>query len=86
MNHRTTPGFWRLYEALPTEIRQVADKNFDLLKRDPRHPSLRLKKAGAYWSVRIGLAHRALAVQRDSDLVWFWIGDHGEYDRKISGA
>lgn len=26
---------------------------------------------------------RALAVQADNDLVWFWIGDHGEYERLI---
>jgi hypothetical protein len=33
-----------LYRALPADIRALADKNFALLKSDPRHPSLHLKR------------------------------------------
>ena len=51
---------------------------------DSRHPSLHLKKVGSYWSVRIGLGHRALALEHKGDLIWFWIGDHGEYDRLLA--
>jgi len=29
-------------------------KNFELLKKNPYHPSLHLKKVGRYWSVRVG--------------------------------
>ena len=57
--------------------------NFDLLKRDPRHPSLQFKKVGKYWSVHVGLRYRALAVQTDDTFVWFWIGPHADYDRII---
>lgn len=63
----------------------MADKNFELLKSNPRHPSLHLKKVGRFWSARIGTGHRAVAVEQESVLVWFWIGDHDEYDRLISG-
>ena len=42
-----------------------------------------LRKLGAYWSVRIGLSHRALAYQDGDDFIWFWIGRHDEYDRII---
>ncbi len=83
MKHHATPKFWRCYEALPPEVRGLADKSFALLKEDPRHPSLRLKKVGRFWSARIGSAHRALALEQGSDLVWFWIGAHDEYDRLI---
>lgn len=83
MRHRASRKFWQLYEALPPRLREVADKNFELLKQDPRHPSLQLKKVGRYWSARIGSGHRALAVQEGSVLVWFWIGDHDEYHRII---
>ena len=90
MNHRATPRFWRCYEALPEEIRRVADRSFDLLKRDPRHPSLHFKRIGRFRSVRIGLHHRALAVEAPADsatgLVWFWIGSHADYDRLVAGA
>lgn len=85
MRHRASRKFWRLYDALPSALHDVADQNFELLKRDPRHPSLQLKKVGRYWSARIGSGHRALAVQEDSVLVWFWIGDHDGYNRIIGG-
>lgn len=74
---------WHCYRELSAVIRELADKNFDLLKNNPRHPSLHLKKAGRFWSVRVGLHHRALAVEDKDDLVWFWIGSHAEYDKLI---
>jgi hypothetical protein len=53
------------------------------LKADARHPSLHFKKVGRNWSVRIGLHYRALAVEEGQDILWFWIGHHGEYDRLL---
>jgi hypothetical protein len=41
---------------------------------------LQLTKAGRFWSVRIGSRYRALPVQDDQDLIWFWIGSHADYD------
>jgi hypothetical protein len=81
--HRTTPQFWQRFDALPHEVQQLARKNFELLKQDSRHPSLQFKRLGDYWSVRVGLHYRALAVEDGVDYVWVWIGDHGEYDRLI---
>lgn len=83
MRYHASARFWQAYDALPSEVQRLADQNYELLKRDPRHPSLHFKKAGRFWSVRIGLHHRALAVEQDGDLVWFWIGRHDEYDRLI---
>lgn len=83
MNHFASPAFWVAYRALPGEIQSVADKNFSLLRENPRHPSLRLKKVGAFWSVRVGRGHRAVARDRAEGLVWFWIGPHDQYDRLI---
>ena len=53
------------------------------MKSNPGHPSLHLKKVGAFWSVRIGLDHRALAVKDGDAFVWVWIGTHDEYERMI---
>lgn len=64
---------------LPENVRSLADKNYALLKDNPRHPSLQLKKVGRFWSVRVGGRDRALAVQVDDDLLWFWIGSHADY-------
>jgi len=46
LNHFATPDFWHEYRLLPPEVRDLADKSFQLLKSNPRHPSVRLKKAG----------------------------------------
>ena len=81
--HRTTPQFWKRFAALPEEIQQLARKNFELLKENPRHPSLHFKNVDGYWSVRIGLHYRALAV-KDDDFIWVWIGSHSEYDKLVS--
>ena len=83
MNHIATPDFWECYRALPVRVRDVAGRCFDTLKENPRHPSLHLKKAGRYWSVRVGRQYRAAAVERVEGLVWFWIGTHAEYDKLI---
>jgi hypothetical protein len=83
MNHFATPGFWYHYRNLPPEVRELADKNFILLREDAHHPSLRLKKVGSFWSARVGLRYRALARDRGDGLVWFWIGPHDEYERLI---
>ena len=84
MNHLATPDFWDCYNKLPASVRKVADRNFDLLKRDSSHPSLHFKKVGRFWSARVGIQYRALAVEAGEDLVWFWIGSHAEYDRLIA--
>ena len=62
---------------------RIARRNFRLLIADPRHPALHFKKVGEFWSVRVGLAHRALAVEDGTDFIWVWIGSHDEYDRLI---
>lgn len=84
MNHFATPGFWHCYRQLPTEVCELADKYFALLKQDPHHRSLRLKKVGTYWSARVGLHYRVLARDRPEGLVWFWIGHHSEYDQILN--
>lgn len=84
MRHFASPDFWGSYRLLPEAIQKIADKNFEILKANPRHPSIRLKKAGIFWSARVGLQYRALAKERDEGLVWVWIGRHSEYDRWLN--
>ena len=59
LTHRTLPIFWRHYNNLPLEIRELADKNYILLEQNPFHPSLHFKRVGSRWSVRVGLDYRA---------------------------
>jgi hypothetical protein len=83
MRHFASPAFWEAYRRLPESVRALADKNYTLLKQDPQHPSLHLKKVGRFWSVRVGSRYRALAVEIDGGLLWFWIGSHADYDRLV---
>jgi hypothetical protein len=83
MRHFASPAFWDAYSKLPEPVRELADKNYALLKSDPNHPSLHFKRIGRFWSVHIGLRYRALATEIDEGLLWFWIGSPAEYDRLI---
>ena len=83
MIHFASPTFWRAFEKLPAQIQELANKNFALLNDNPDLPSLRLKKVGPYWSVRVGMRYHALAVEIEEGLLWFWIGTHADYDRLI---
>ncbi len=88
MIHRANADFWADYHALPASIRHRADKQFALLQRNPRHPSLQFKKIGEregldIWSARVTLKYRALAFKLHDECVWFWIGEHTVYDALI---
>lgn len=83
MRHVASPAFRGCYHASPEPVRALADKNHALLRTDPHHPSLQLKKIGRFWSARVGLRYRALAVEIADGLLWFWIGSHADYDRLI---
>jgi hypothetical protein len=83
LKHFAAPSFWETYERLPVNIRKLADQSYGILKSNPRHPSLHLKKIGKYRSVRVSLHYRALAVEIPDGLLWFWIGTHDEYQRMI---
>jgi hypothetical protein len=82
--NRTTDRFWQRYWSLPKDVQALADKCFQRLKDNPRHPSLQLKKVGTFWSARVGLSHRALAVEDGEDRIWVWIGRHDEYEKIVA--
>ena len=84
MKHLASTTFWESYRNLPEHIRALADKNYSLLKENPKHPSLQFKKVGRFWSVRVGARYRALAIDVDEGLLWFWIGSHADYDDLIN--
>ncbi len=81
--HRTTDRFWKCFDKLPERVQKTSKQNFQRLKRNPSHPSLHFKKVGKFWSARVGINHRALAVEDAEDYIWVWIGTHDEYERII---
>jgi hypothetical protein len=87
MRSRRTARFKSLFEGLPAEVQQSAQRAYVLFQRDPAHPRLQFKRLRAdrqTYSIRIGLGYRALAVRFDETLVWYWIGPHAEYNRLVS--
>ena len=84
LKHYANPTFWEKYKELPENIKKLANRNFELLKKNPYHPSLHLKKVGRYWSVRVGKKYRAIGIEIVEGIIWFWIGKHSEYEKIIN--
>ncbi|MBD1927104.1 hypothetical protein H6F74_12730 [Trichocoleus sp. FACHB-90] len=85
MKSSTTPEFWKAYAALSLEMKQQAQKAYQLWQENPLHPSLHFKKVGKnLWSARITDGYRALALKKGDDYYWFWIGSHQDYEALLS--
>jgi hypothetical protein len=87
MISRTTDRFWKCYCQLPEQTRKEAKKAYEIFKKDPYHPSLHFKRIHStrpIFSVRITKDYRAVGVQRDKQVLWFWIGSHGDYDSLVN--
>jgi len=75
-----------MYGNLPEQVRLQSRRAYQLFRRNPFHPGLNFKKVddeNNIYSARIGLGYRALGQLDGSDIVWFWIGPHGDYDRLV---
>ena len=70
-----TPAGTVLYAAHRELERLVLDRN-----------TLHFKQAGRFWSVRVGLHNRAVAVEHEGNMLWFWIGSHADYDTLLRNA
>jgi hypothetical protein len=66
------------------DVRNLADKNFQLLQADIYHPSLQFKRCGKVWSARVGSNYRAVATPIEGGFLWVWIGSHAEYDKLLA--
>jgi hypothetical protein len=86
LKSRTTKQFRRLFSDLPRDVQRDAQRAYGLFRSNPAHPGLQFKKLEGeddIYSARIGLGYRALAVMKKDRLVWYWIGNHSEYDRLV---
>nr|VFJ92448.1 MAG: hypothetical protein BECKLFY1418A_GA0070994_102318 [Candidatus Kentron sp. LFY] len=64
--HKTTARFRCGFDALPSDVQEIARRNYDLLEENPRHPSLHFKKVCKLWSVRVGRGHSATKAATES--------------------
>ncbi len=87
MKSVTTQRFRKAYAELPVHIKEAAKRAYRIWQKNPYHESLNFKKVHSsepIYSVRIGLAWRALGVKENETIIWFWIGSHAEYDKLIT--
>ncbi|MET0752386.1 MAG: hypothetical protein ABWZ66_03395 [Pyrinomonadaceae bacterium] len=83
MKSETLPSFWKEYARLSPNLKQQARKAYQLWAENPFHPSLRFKcvnQAESLWSVRITRGIRAIGIMDGDTVVWFWIGNHDDYE------
>lgn len=84
MKSSTSPDFWKAYKTLDTEIKEKIKNTFKLWEINPRHPSLRFKKIGKIWSIRIDMNYRALALLKNDKFYWFCVGNHDDYKKILA--
>jgi hypothetical protein len=83
LRSRTTEAFRESLDRLDAAIRRRARAAFARFQVDPRHPGLRFKKVHPerpIYSVRISRNHRAVGLVTGDEILWFFIGDHEEYE------
>ncbi len=84
MKSKATPKFWKLYDHLPLAEQRRARKAYQLWKTHPEAPGLDFKRVSdqePVYSVRVGKDYRALGLLEGDTVIWFWVGDHDEYER-----
>ena len=75
-----------LFRALPSEVQNLAAKNYHLWRRNPHHPTLlfrRLQGSEDRFSIRVGEHYRAIGRRAGEKMIWVWIGTHSDYDRLV---
>jgi len=84
MKSCTLGRFWKLYAALPDEIRRDARKAYQKFIANPQHPGLHFHRLFAddrFWCVRVSRDYRAVGIVEGDTITWIWIGNHREFDR-----
>ncbi len=86
MRSITTRRFRDAFRRLPASVQQQARIAYRTFLRDPFHPGLSFKQIDeeeGIYSARVGLNYRVLGKRTGAQIVWYWIGPHGEYDKKV---
>ena len=86
MKSVATRNFWKLYRALPESVRREAQAAFRIFRDNPAHPGLSLERLRCHpesWSVRVTREYRAVGRKQKDTMIWYWIGSHGDFDKKF---
>ena len=88
MKSQANARFWNLFRQLRPEVQDQAPEAYRIFAVNPRHPSLQFKRVGQsrpIYSVRISRDYRAVGILQGDAIIWFWIGNHQDYDRLLAG-
>jgi hypothetical protein len=83
MISRASKRFWQCYDELPENVKIAAKKAYQQFKKDPLYPGLHFKRIHSsrpIFSLRITKDYRAVGIQQNNQIIWFWIGSHSDYD------
>ena len=86
MKSKTSDRFWKCYKELPAQTKKEAKKAYREFKKNPFHPGLHFKRIHStrpIFSLRITKDYRAVRIQQNNQVIWFWIGSHGDYDNLL---
>ena len=87
MISHTTERFRKAFADLPLSIQRQAKEAYKQFQKNPFHPGLRFKRVHStkpIYSLRIDANYRALGIQDDHEMMWFWIGSHDKYMKLLS--
>ena len=87
MISQTTERFRKAFAELPKQVQHQTKAAYKQFKQDPFYPSLRFKRVHStkpIYSVRINAEYRAVGIQNENEVIWFWIGSHGDYMKLLS--
>ncbi len=86
MKSCTTREFRRLFALLPRQVQHQARQAYRMFRQDSAHPGLHFKRVHLdppVYSARVDIGYRAVGVVDADSVVWFWIGSHADYDRRL---
>jgi hypothetical protein len=86
MKSLTTRSFREAFRELPTDVQERTRKAYRLFRQNPSHPGLNFKKIDEernLYSARVGLGYRVIGRMDGPSIIWFWIGPHDAYDKRI---
>ncbi|MDI6793991.1 MAG: hypothetical protein QME81_14195 [bacterium] len=86
MKSQATPKFWKFYKRLSRSVQRGARKAYQIWKVNPNHPSLYFKRVDdeePIYSARVSDDYRVLGFLEGDTVIWYWIGNHDEYERLL---
>lgn len=86
-SHRTWM-FKKMMEALPQNVKELAEAKYEIFKTNPKHPSFHLKVIEKTrnnplpkYELRVTRFYRAVCFKDGDTYIWEWIGTHKDFDK-----